>query len=283
MCRLALYMGPEISLSSLVTEPSHSIIKQSFRSREREEPLNGDGFGVAWYAGNVSRQPAVFKEISPAWSNANLLSLAPVVKSGCILAHVRAATVGLPVTQTNCHPFSWKNLSMMHNGEIAGFANIRRELRRSLSDQSYQWLQGTTDSEHLFAYFLDRFSEVPESTPEIDRMTQALIETIRRLEVLRFASGEERESYLNLVVSNGQTAVVSRFSSNGTSPNTLYVNTGNGYVCSDGECKMLQSGQAAVLVASEPLSTDDGWRAVPANHVMQVKANRSVAYQPIEA
>jgi predicted glutamine amidotransferase len=48
MCRFTLYMGPPIRLSSLLIEPDHSLIRQSVESREREEPLNGDGFGVGW-------------------------------------------------------------------------------------------------------------------------------------------------------------------------------------------------------------------------------------------
>lgn len=92
MCRFVLYHGPPITLGSLVTEPENSLIHQSYQSRERAEPLNGDGFGLAWYAPELSAAPALFRSISPAWNNANLLSLARVVRSHCILAHVRAAT-----------------------------------------------------------------------------------------------------------------------------------------------------------------------------------------------
>ncbi|MEE9580352.1 MAG: hypothetical protein V3V74_03435, partial [Nitrosomonadaceae bacterium] len=60
-------MGPEIKMGSLVTEPTHSIIVQSYRSKEREEPLNGDGFGVAWYPPDKGEAPGVFKSVSPAW------------------------------------------------------------------------------------------------------------------------------------------------------------------------------------------------------------------------
>ena len=49
MCRFTLYLGDPIRLASLVTEPRRSLIRQSFASEEREEPLNGDGFGIAWY------------------------------------------------------------------------------------------------------------------------------------------------------------------------------------------------------------------------------------------
>ena len=68
MCRFVLYRGAEISLASLLTEPEHSLIKQSIHSREREEPLNGDGYGVAWFAPAPPHAPVVFKEVSPAWN-----------------------------------------------------------------------------------------------------------------------------------------------------------------------------------------------------------------------
>ena len=44
MCRFTLYLGPPVRLSTLLIEPSHSLIQQSFHAEERSEPLNGDGF-----------------------------------------------------------------------------------------------------------------------------------------------------------------------------------------------------------------------------------------------
>jgi glutamine amidotransferase len=92
MCRFVLYLGPRARLSSLIVDPGHSLIRQSVHSREREEPLNGDGFGIGWYAKDLSVEPAVFRSITPAWNNRNLQNLARVVASDCVLAHVRAAT-----------------------------------------------------------------------------------------------------------------------------------------------------------------------------------------------
>ena len=40
MCRFALYLGAEISVSSLLTDPANSIIHQSFHSHEREEKFH---------------------------------------------------------------------------------------------------------------------------------------------------------------------------------------------------------------------------------------------------
>ncbi len=106
MCRFTFYMGKPLQLSALITEPSNSIIHQSFHSHEREEPLNGDGFGLAWYVKGHS-EAALFKSISPAWNNSNLIDIARVTTSSCILAHVRAATQQLEVSETNCHPFRY--------------------------------------------------------------------------------------------------------------------------------------------------------------------------------
>ncbi len=58
MCRFVLYMGPPITLDQLTTQPEHSIIHQSYQARLREEPLNGDGFGISWYVPDISPEPA---------------------------------------------------------------------------------------------------------------------------------------------------------------------------------------------------------------------------------
>ena len=103
MCRFVLYHGPELTLELLTTLPKHSIVHQSYKSELRSEPLNGDGFGIAWYSPEHSPEPAVFRSITPAWSNQNLANVARVTSSKTILAHVRAASPGLPVIETNCH------------------------------------------------------------------------------------------------------------------------------------------------------------------------------------
>ena len=114
MCRFVLYSGEPITLDLLTTRPEHSIIHQSFRSRLREEPLNGDGFGIAWYVPEISSEPALFRSVQPAWNNVNLLHLARVSRSPCVLAHVRAAT-GFAVSEPNCHPFNADRFAFMHN------------------------------------------------------------------------------------------------------------------------------------------------------------------------
>lgn len=282
MCRFVMYLGPAIRLSSLVTEPSHSIIHQSYKAREREEPLNGDGFGVAWYAPDLGATPAIFKSVSPAWSNQNLLNLAPMVQSECLLAHVRAATPGLPVSQLDCHPFSWDNFTFMHNGEIAAFQQARRNLRRRLNDDSYHWIDGSTDSQHLFALFTDELRRQPPT--DGPAIADALETTIHQVEELTAGLRGETPSMLNLVVTDGRRAVVSRYSSDGRAPNSLYVSAGRRYSCDEsGVARLDETDEKTVLIASEPLTDDDSWESVAANHLVIVDEQRRVSQRAMRA
>ena len=286
MCRLALYIGDPVPVSSLVTTPSNSIIHQSFHSRERKEPLNGDGFGLAWYVEGKPR-PGLFKEVTPAWNSLNLAELARVTTTRCLLAHVRAATLGLPVHQLNCHPFTWNQFSFMHNGSIGGFKAIRRRLLASLGDEAFEIIRGTTDSEQLFALFVQAYTESSGSeSAELGRMKGALQEAIAGVERLRREAGVEEGSTLNLAVSDGRRAVVSKYVSEpGADGASLYYHIGRSYVCNKGECHMEapeESGPSAVIVSSEPLSGDPGWTPVPTNHFVCIDEDYSHKIEPIE-
>jgi len=281
MCRFALYLGPEITLDLLATRPKHSIVHQSFHARERSEPLNGDGFGLGWYVPDLSNEAAIFKSVSPAWSNVNLRHLARVTRSNCILAHVRAASPGIPVSELNCHPFSCDTLTFMHNGSLAGFPRLKRTIVNRLSDRSFDGLTGSTDSEHIFSLFCDRFKEIHMDDPA-DRLAATMTTVIAELENMRRAADISEFSYLNLAVTDGCNAVVSHFVSDShVAPPSLYVHTGKSYTCEGNICRMIEpeGSGGAVLVASEPLSGDPGWDAVPPNSLLIIDSDRSVRYQ----
>ena len=114
MCRFVSYIGKPIIASSLIIEPTNSLINQSHHSRERKEPLNGDGFGFAWYNKDISKTPALYRSMRPAWNDTNLSSISKITKTECMFAHVRAATHG-EVGEQNCHPFRYDQILMMHN------------------------------------------------------------------------------------------------------------------------------------------------------------------------
>jgi len=159
MCRFLLYLGPEVLVSSVVVDPDHGMLQQASRANDKITPLNADGFGVAWYVPSISPIPACFRDVSPAWSNQNLKQITRVSKSSCIFAHVRAASLG-NVMQTNCHPFCYKNLTFMHNGTVPHYKYIKRSMLQTLSDNAFNLIQGTTDSEMMFAMFVTNFEKI---------------------------------------------------------------------------------------------------------------------------
>jgi len=282
MCRFAFYLGEEIFISSLITTPVNSLVNQSSKAREREDPLNGAGFGLAWYPGDAV-PPAAFKSTSPAWSNCNLREIARVTKTHCVLAHVRAASPGLPVTDLNCHPFVQGALSFMHNGEVGGFRAMRRKLLAGLSDEAFESISGSTDSEHAFAVFLDALAEQPEGADQTECLAAALQVTIGRLERLRQAVGTREPARLNFVVSDGERSVITRYASGDATANSLYYSVGRMYSCEEGLCRMRPGGSqpSSVLVVSEPLDESDAWVRVQPGTMVIVSPSLQVSERKI--
>jgi glutamine amidotransferase len=282
VCRFTFYQGDPLPLAQLITEPNHSLIHQSYHSREREEPLNGDGFGLAWY-GERSEEPAIFRAVTPAWSNRNLRELARVTKSHCVLAHVRAATQVLEVSETNCHPFKCGRYTLMHNGDVGGFHAIRRALLNSLSEKAFRSIHGSTDSEHLFALFLDELERAGPHASGLEVMTEALERAIDRALDLVDEHARGEPSYLNLVVSDGECAVACRYVTGAMEDaETLYVARGR-YQCVDGQARVLPAadGEGAVLISSERLGEDQAWQPVPVGWWLLVPPTLEIAYRPM--
>ena len=284
MCRFVLYLGPNLSMDRLITKPVNSIIHQSFKSQLREEPLNGDGFGVAWFVPELSPYPALFRSIQPAWNNINLRHLARVTRSHCIMAHVRAATPGLAVSETNCHPFAAGRFAFMHNGYISEFGRVKRAICERLSDAAYDRIEGSTDSELLFALAQDKL-ELERADLTIDQMADAIAATIHETVSLLTQAEVVDHSRLNLVLTDGRKAVVTRFASGDHEANTLFVHSGSRYVCEGGQCRMMKPDpdDHTVIIASEPLSDDPGWREVPRNHMVLVESDLSTTVRPIRS
>jgi predicted glutamine amidotransferase len=111
------------------------------------EPTNGDGLGVGWYG--TGDGPGIYRSVSPAWADPNLRELAAHVESPLFMTHVRAA-IGSPVQETNCHPFRRGNWLFVHNGFIADFHLLRRDLMLAIDPGMFADVQGSTDTEVVF-------------------------------------------------------------------------------------------------------------------------------------
>jgi predicted glutamine amidotransferase len=170
----------------------------------------------------------------------------------------------------------------MHNGDLGDFALLRRQLLASLGDAAFQAIEGTTDSEHLFALVID---ELPKAAGNgAERLANALEAAIARAVLLGKLHGHGAPSYLNVAFSDGECAVASRYT---TEPDydgeSLYVHTGRLYVCTGGVCKMLapERGRGCVLVSSEPLSDDPGWDMLPRNSLVLIHHDGTTSARPL--
>ncbi len=284
MCRFTFYIGDPICMADLVTRPENSLIHQSVHAKERPEPLNGDGFGVAFYVDGES-QPGRFRSLTPAWSNANLHELARVTTSGCILAHVRAATGGaFNVSEVNCHPFRHGRFTFMHNGRIEQFEKLRRPLMARLSDDGFNAIRGNTDTEHFFALVCEYLRGDQESS-SCEGLAHAFEQGIRDLRALIAEHAPGQHCYLNLVLADGVHAAACRYSTDPDYIDSLYISAGSRYVCQGDACWMEPQGgdRRAIVISSEPLNESPRWVEVQRNHLVLIGRDLSVHTQAIDA
>jgi glutamine amidotransferase len=254
MCRWLAYTGTPILLEELLFKPTHSLIDQSLHSRLGAETTNGDGFGVGWYGeGTV---PGVFKSVEPAWNDRNLRELAGHIRSGFVFAHIRASS-GTPVQQTNCHPFRHGSWLWMHNGSIAQFHDVKRELLLAVDRTLYPDLDGSTDSEAFFLLALTL--GLRDDPPTAVARAVGLIEDVGR------RHGIEQPIQMTVATTDGRTLWAFRYSSEGSSRSRFFSTLAETLRVQYPDNPMLhQLSDETRLVVSEPLGDLVGaWNEVP--------------------
>jgi gamma-glutamyl hercynylcysteine S-oxide hydrolase len=116
MCRHLGWLGREITLSSLVLDPPHSLRVQSYAPRRQKHGLmNADGWGVGFFDGDVPRR---WRSPAPLWGDVSFDSVAPALRSHCVVAAVRSATVGMPIEASATAPFTDGRWLLSHNGVV---------------------------------------------------------------------------------------------------------------------------------------------------------------------
>jgi glutamine amidotransferase len=118
MCRHLAWLGQPRSLAELVLEPSSSLLVQTWAPRrQRHGTVNADGWGVGFYTAGQDR-PVRWRSARPLWADPSFASVAPVLHSGCVLAAVRSATVGMPLEESAAAPFTDGRCLFSHNGRV---------------------------------------------------------------------------------------------------------------------------------------------------------------------
>jgi predicted glutamine amidotransferase len=112
-------------------------------SLEVQSHRNADGSGIGFF--DAAGAPVLDKQPEPAFSDEEFVREAREAKSATFIAHVRWATAGGRTVQ-NTHPFAMQGRIMAHNGGIGELPRLEEQLGSYAS-----LVLGDTDSERYFA------------------------------------------------------------------------------------------------------------------------------------
>ncbi|HLU45792.1 MAG TPA: ergothioneine biosynthesis protein EgtC [Natronosporangium sp.] len=238
MCRHVAYLGPPIPLAAVLFDPPHALVHQASAPRQMRHGgrINADGFGIGWFDAG---QPLRYRRDRPLWADAQLPHLAARIRASAMLAAVRSATAGMPVTESACAPFTGEGWLFSHNGKILGWPDTVAALAERLPVTRLLSMEALTDSVLLWELVQARL-RAGQPAPT------AVAETVT--EVARAAPG----SRLNLLLTDSRTIVAT------TVTHSLWVRQHGG----------------ATLVSSEPLDDDPAWQPVADQRLVVATTDR---------
>ncbi|OAP54882.1 hypothetical protein AYL99_10582 [Fonsecaea erecta] len=334
MCRWFAYISPdeECLLEDVLITPEHGIAKQvhdhylpklfSHVPGEQTSKLeitlrnrlnNVDGFGLVWYTPVRSSfinsidgsRPATYKNATPPNNDANFHSICAGTSTTAVFAHIRAAT-GTSVAAINNHPFVFGRHTIMHNGLISHFADIRRPMLSLMEKSAYENIHGTTDSEHLAALYMTNLTKAagpgPDSwerqyTPRemIDALTAAF-HTVVRLQQETLGAENVQACSLNVCCTDGEQLIAVRLRNHAIeNPPSLYYSTKAGVTLNrkypdnasgtknpNATLKPEDHGKH-VIVASEPTTYKiEEWKVIEKNHGVLVDKEGNCTEEKID-
>jgi glutamine amidotransferase len=283
MCRILAYLGEPLSVHSLLYETDNGLVAQSYSPRMMHTFLNLAGFGMAAWEPRSARpeEPFTYRTTTLPSFDRNLRSFSAKLEPTCLVAHVRGVTYSgeSPVAETNLHPFRFPGARVVlaHNGHLRQFARMRYALLEHVRPELAQLIEGTTDSEWIYALVLSQLED-PYGVPEPDELAEAAVAALRVLRDVRGRNGIDTSSPVNLCLTTGHALVATRFSFDyGWYPDedvlletdlpyvSLWYTLGGEYALRDGESAMTACDTPrSLLVASEPLTVDTStWLEVP--------------------
>lgn len=283
MCRVLAYLGEPISLRHVLFETDSCLVSQSYSPRMMKTFLNLAGFGMAaWQPASVwPEEPFVYRTTTLPAFDRNLRGLAAKLEPTCLVAHVRGVTHGGRelVGLSNLHPFRFPGspVALAHNGHLRDFGRMRYELIKHIRPELAERIEGTTDSEWIYALVLSLLDD-PFGVPGTRELADATAAALRVLRDVRAQQGIDVSSPVNLFLTTGESLVATRFSFDyGWYPKddtmletdlpyvSLWYTVGDRYVERNGKSGMLGDGPVrSLLIASEPLTVDiSTWLEVP--------------------
>lgn len=161
MCRHLAWLGAPRTLSALVLEHPHGLLRQSYAPRRQLRGLlNADGWGVGFFADDRA-EPVRWRSARPLWGDASFASVAPVLRSGAVLAAVRSATEGMPMDESAAAPFTDGRWLLSHNGRVDRSVLPARNDAESVCDSAVL-------AAHVFALGPERAGETVREVARLD-------------------------------------------------------------------------------------------------------------------
>jgi len=271
MCRWMAWYGQPVLIEDVLFKTPHGIVDQSLHSRMGAETTNGDGFGIGWYG--MGERPGVYHSVEPAWGDANLRELAAHIESPLFMTHVRAA-IGSPVQQTNCHPFRHGRWLFVHNGYIADFHVLRRDLMLAIEPALFADVRGSTDTEVVFHLALTFGLE--------EDPIRALERTIGFIEATAHRLGVDDPVQGSFGVSDGESLWAVRYATNGK-PRSLFASADTASIrhLHPENPTFQRLGPDDRVIVSEPFSDLPGvWHEIPPSTAVTVRRGGVLEQQP---
>jgi glutamine amidotransferase len=279
VCRVMAYLGEQRLLDDLLFGSDNSLVSQSVKP-SLMSLLNIGGFGVlAWDAESVSPEaPFAYRTPGVPVFDRNLKSLATKVRTTAAMAHVRGVVYdpGERVGPQNVHPFQFPGtrIALAQNGDLYGFGSMRFELIDHVRPELAQLIEGTTDTEWVYALMLSQIRD-PFGSASPDELADATIRALEILRDVRRRCGIETQSPVNLVVSDGNSLVATRFAFDyGWYPDD------DSFFANEREFDFTTlwyawgSDDRSACIASEPLTSDrSGWLEVPEYSMLIARPN----------
>jgi|SRR5579884_78288 len=252
MCRLFGMSGghERIRATFWLLEAPDSLAQESRR--------NPDGTGLGYF--DEEDQPVVLKQPLAAYEDQQFAQEAKEVCARTFVAHVRYAS-GTPITLRNTHPFVLDGRLFAHNGVIGDLPALERELGSAIG-----MVGGETDSERYFALITREAARTGDVGGAIVSAARWIAEhlpvfalncvltTDSELWALRYPDVHE----LHLLERPAGGSSGARHMDHASARGSVRVRSGD------------LARRAAVIIASEAMDENPGWRALQSGELVHV-------------
>jgi glutamine amidotransferase len=259
MCRLFGMSGGRepVRATFWLLEAPDSLARQS-----RREP---DGTGLGVYDDNGT--PIVYKQPLAAYEDQRFAQEAREVSSRTFIAHVRYVSTGA-ISPENTHPFEQKQRLFAHNGVIEGLDRLDAEL-----GDARELVNGETDSERYFALITREIDRDGDVSAAIVRATSWIADNlpvfalnivlISATELWALRYPDVHELYVLERAAGGPSG--GRHLEHASARGSMRVRAGD------------LAKRPAVIVATERMDEDPGWRLLEPGELLHVDADLRVS------